>query len=44
MTTQEVIDKIFRDPAVKHELTEFEGMVDFTLSEANARTEIEIPD
>lgn len=26
MTTQEVIDKIFRDPAVKHELTEFEGM------------------
>lgn len=26
MTTQEIIDKIFRDPAVKHELTEFEGM------------------
>lgn len=26
MTTQEVIDKIFKDPAVKYELSEFEGL------------------
>jgi len=26
MTTQLVIDKIFKDPAVKYELSEFEGL------------------
>ena len=26
MTTQQVIDKIFKDPAVKYELSEFEGL------------------
>jgi type I restriction enzyme M protein len=26
MTTQQVIDKIFKDPTVKYELSEFEGL------------------